>query len=404
MKTPSMNSSSTNGVWISDLNHHADVKRAFATTRPVKLYDTTLRDGEQSVGVVLTPAQKLEIAHSLDELGVGRIEAGFPRVSPDDSAAFGAIAKAGLSAEIWGFGRAVKADIDELLRLGAHSTIIETPTSVIKLKAYGLTVDEAKRRAAEAISYASKNGVRVAFFTVDGTRTELPVLRDFYQSALDAGAEELVVVDTIGACGPEAVEFLVKQVRRWFGPEIPLHFHGHNDFGLATACAVAAVRGGADWIQGTINGMGERAGNADLGEVALALSGLYGVGVELHLKKIRETSALVRRLAGHQLEPWKPVVGENLFMRESGAVASQFHIPEAIEPFSADLVAAKREIVLGKKSGIDSIAIKARELGLQLTTEQQQAALAAVKRAGTEKRSLVTDAEFRAIAERIQRQ
>jgi isopropylmalate/homocitrate/citramalate synthase len=183
-----------------------------------------------------------------------------------------------------------------------------------------------------------------------------------------------------------------------------LHFHGHNDFGLATACAVAAVRGGADWIQGTINGMGERAGNADLGEIALALSGLYDVPVELDLKKIRAVSALVRRLAGHQLEPWKPVVGENLFMRESGAVASQFHIPEAIEPFSADLVAAKREIVLGKKSGIDSISIKAKELGLQLTVEQQQAALAAVKRAGTEKRGLVSDAQFREIAERIQRQ
>ena len=399
-----MNNSSTNGIWISELNHRSDVQKPFAIRHPVKLYDTTLRDGEQSVGVVLAPEQKLEIARALDGLGVARIEAGFPRVSADDAAAFEAIANAGLRAEIWGFARAVKADIDELLRLGAHATIIETPTSAIKLKAYGLTVDEAKRRAAEAIGYARKNGVRVAFFTVDGTRTELDVLRGFYRSALDAGAEELVVVDTIGACGPEAVEFLVRRVREWVGPQVPLHFHGHNDFGLATACAVTAVRAGADWIQGTINGMGERAGNADLGEVALALSGLYGVPVELDLKKIREVSALVRRLAGHALEPWKPVVGENLFMRESGAVASQFHIPEAIEPFSAELVAAKREIVLGKKSGIDSIAIKAKELGLQLTTEQQQAALVAVKRAGTEKRGLVSDAEFRAIAEHVQRQ
>ena len=392
-----------NGLWISELNHRSEAQRPFATKHPVKLYDTTLRDGEQSVGVVLTPEQKLEIARALDNLGVSRIEAGFPRVSSDDAAAFGAIAKAGLRAEIWGFGRAVKADIDELLRLGARATIIETPTSAIKLKAYGLTVDEAKRRAAEAIGYARKSGVRVAFFTVDGTRTDLEVLRGFYQNALDAGAEELVVVDTIGACGPEAVEFLVKEVRAWIGPQIPLHFHGHNDFGLATACAVAAVRAGADWIQGTINGMGERAGNADLGEVAMALSGLYGMSVDLDLKKIRGVSALVRKLAGTALEPWKPVVGENLFMRESGAVASQFHIPEAIEPFSAELVDAKREIVLGKKSGIDSIAIKARELGLSLSAEQQQAALAAVKRAGTEKRRLVTDAEFRAIAENVQR-
>jgi isopropylmalate/homocitrate/citramalate synthase len=388
-------------LWISELNHREGVERKIAA-KTVKFYDTTLRDGEQSVGVVLAPQQKLEIAQALDGLGVGRIEAGFPRVSADDAEAFGLIAKAGLRAEIWGFGRALKADIDELLRLGARATVIETPTSAIKLKAYGLSVDEAKRRAAEAIAYARKNAVRVAFFTVDGTRTELEVLREFYRSALDAGAEELVVVDTIGACGPEAVEFLLRQVREWVGAQVPLHFHGHNDFGLATACAIAAVRGGAEWIQGTINGMGERAGNADLGEVAMALSGLYGVPVELNLKKIREVSSIVRRAAGHELEPWKPVVGENLFMRESGAVASQFHIPEAIEPFSAELVGATRAIVLGKKSGIDSIAIKSKDLGISLTAEQQQAALAAVKQTGTEKRGLVSDDEFREICARLQ--
>jgi len=389
------------GLWISELNRREGVERKIAGG-PVKFYDTTLRDGEQSVGVVLTPQQKLEIARALDGLGVGRIEAGFPRVSADDAEAFGLIAKAGLKAEIWGFGRAVKADIDELLRLGARATVIETPTSAIKLKAYGLSVEEAKRRAGEAIGYARKNGVKVAFFSVDGTRTELKILQDFYKSALDAGAEELVVVDTIGACGPEAVEFLVGQVREWVGEQVPLHFHGHNDFGLATACAIAAVRGGAEWIQGTINGMGERAGNADLGEVAMALSGLYGVPVELNLKRIREVSALVRRAAGPELEPWKPVVGENLFMRESGAVASQFHIPEAIEPYSAELVGATRAIVLGKKSGIDSIAIKAKELGIPLTTEQQQAILTVVKRTGTEKRGLVSDDEFREICARLQ--
>jgi len=378
------------------------VRKDFVSRQAVKFYDTTLRDGEQSVGVVLTPGQKLEIARALDGLGVGRIEAGFPRVSADDAEAFKLIAGAGLQAEVWGFGRAVKADIDELLRLGSRSAVIETPTSAIKLKAYGLTADEAKRRAAEAIAYARERGVKVAFFTVDGTRTELETLRDFYRNALDAGAEELVVVDTIGACAPEAVEFLVRQVREWVGPQVPLHFHGHNDFGMATACAVAAVRAGAEWIQGTINGMGERAGNGDLGEIGMALEGLYSVPVALNLKKIRTVSALVRQAAGHPLEPWKPVVGENLFMRESGAVASQFHIPEAIEPFSADLVGASRKIVLGKKSGIDSIAIKAKELGIALTAEQQQTVLAAVKRLGVEKRGLLTDAEFRSIVDRVE--
>src|SRR6266481_4268821 len=390
-----------NGVWVSELNRRPEVRKAFDSERAVQFYDTTLRDGEQSVGVVLTPQQKLEIARALDGLGVGRIEAGFPRVSAEDAEAFGLIPKAGLKAEIWGFGRALKADIDELLRLGAHATVIETPTSAIKLQAYGLSVDEAMRRAAEAIGYAQKNGVTVAFFTVDGTRTELETLKKFYHCALEAGAEELVVVDTIGACGPEAVEFLVRSVREWVGVNIPLHFHGHNDFGMATACAVAAVRGGAEWIQGTINGMGERAGNADIGEVAMALTGLYGVPVNLNLTKIRDVSGLVRRLAGHELEPWKPVVGANLFMRESGAVASQFHIPEAIEPFSADLVGATRAIVLGKKSGLDSIVLKAKELGLDVPESQRSAVLAAVKNKSIAEHRLVTDSEFFNIVHQI---
>src|SRR5207237_2272283 len=193
-------------------------------------------------------------------------EAGFPRVSAEDAEAIKVIVSAGFKAGIWGFGLALKADIDELLRLGSRATVIETPTSAIKLKAYGLTVDEAKRRAAEAITYAREHGVKVAFFTVDGTRTDLETLHDFYKRALDAGAAELVVVDTIGACGPEAVEFLVRQVREWVGPEVPLHFHGHNDFGMATACAVAAVRAGAEWVQGTSNGMGDRWGAGGIEE------------------------------------------------------------------------------------------------------------------------------------------
>src|SRR5207245_5989374 len=219
----------------------------------------------------------------------------------------------GLKAEIWGFARAVRADVDELLRLGARAAVIESPTSAIKLKAYGISAKEARRRVTDAVGYARSQGLRVAYFPVDGTRTELNTLKTFYRAALDAGAEELVVVDTIGACGPEAVEFLVRQVHQWFGPTVPLHFHGHNDFGMATACAVAAVRAGAEWIQGTINGMGERAGNGDIGEIAMALQGLYGVPVELNLRDIRKVSALLRRATGHQIEPWKAVVGEKLF-------------------------------------------------------------------------------------------
>ena len=201
--------------------------------------------------------------------------------------------------------------------------------------------------------------------------------------------------------GSFGAAYLVSQVRSWLGPEVPLHFHGHNDFGLATACAVAAVRAGAQWIQGTINGMGERAGNADVGEVAMALECIYGVRAQINLDKIREVSKYVQTVSGYHMEPWKPVVGENLFMRESGAVASQFHIPEAIEPFSADLVKARREIVLGKKSGLDSIAIKGEELGLKISEAQRPAILAAVKKKGIEKRGLLSDDEFRAVVSSV---
>ncbi|HKW68754.1 MAG TPA: hypothetical protein VJP04_15780 [Terriglobales bacterium] len=384
-------------VWVSELNARPEIRGAFAGKQPIRFYDTTLRDGEQTVGVVLSPQQKLEIARKLDELGVSRIEAGFPRVSADDAEAIRLMSRASLKAELWGFSRAVKADLEELVRLGVRATIIEAPTSDIKLKAYAISRDEVLRRVREAISFAKQNGITVAFFAVDGTRTSLEFLKEVYLAALEAGAAELVVVDTIGACGPEAAEFLTREVCAWAGPGVPVHWHGHNDFGLGTASAIAAVRGGATWVQGTINGMGERAGNADICEIALALRCLYDVPVAMDLTKVREVSQAVCRAAGYELEAWKPLVGENLFTRESGAVASQFHIPEAIEPYSADLVGADRRIVLGKKSGLDSIDLKARELRLNIPSDARPAILAEVKKRAIEKRGLLTDAEFRQI-------
>lgn len=295
----------------------------------------------------------------------------------------------------------MKADLEELVRLGVRASVIESPTSDIKLKAYGISRDEVLRRVAGAVSFARQNGITVAYFAVDGTRTELEFLKKVYLTALEAGAGEIVVVDTIGACGPEAAEFLVGEVCRWVGPSVPVHWHGHNDFGLATACAVAAVRAGASWIQGTINGMGERAGNADICEIALALRCLYDVPIALDLTKVRGVSSTVCRASGYTLDAWKPLVGENLFVRESGAVAAQFHMPEAIEPYSAELVNARRSIVLGKKSGLDSIDLKCQELGLTITPEQRAPILMEVKRRAIGKRGLVTEEEFREIVQEI---
>lgn len=378
-------------VWTGDLNQNV---LGSGDARHVGLYDATLRDGEQSVGVVLDPEQKLEIARALDRLGVDRIEAGFPRVSRDDWEAVRRISQAGLRAEVWGFSRALAADVEALIELEVGATVIEAPLSEIKLAAYGVSKDTILNRIREAVRHAVGHGIRVAFFGVDGTRAEPDFLDAAHQTAIEAGAAEVVVVDTIGIATPEAVAHLVTRTRERLGPQIPLHFHGHNDFGLATAAAVAAVRAGAAFIHGTVNGMGERAGNANLPEVALALEALYGFSTNLQYDRVRDVSDLVRRLSGCELEPWKPLVGENLFKRESGAVAAQFHAPEAIEPFSSALVKAERRIVLGKKSGIDSIRLKAEQLGLSLSEERQRELLDVVKALATRKRGLVDDAEF----------
>jgi isopropylmalate/homocitrate/citramalate synthase len=250
-------------------------------------------------------------------------------------------------------------------------------------------------RIRAAMRFADEHGIHAAFFGVDSTRAQRDFYDAVYTSAVEAGAKEVVVVDTLGIASPEAVEELVAHTVDLV--EVPVHFHGHNDFGVATASAVAAVRAGAQYVHGTINGMGERAGNANLGEVALTLRALYGVDTNLRLDRIRAASERVRELSGYELEPWKPLTGDTLFRRESGAVASQFHDPPSIEPYSSELVATERGIVLGKKSGLDSIRIKAEELGLDVPEERRAEVLAAVKALGMEKRGLVTDDEFRNI-------
>jgi isopropylmalate/homocitrate/citramalate synthase len=385
-------------VWTGDLNAKALEPQPRVT---VGLYDTTLRDGEQSVGVVLSPEDKLRIATALSEAGIDRIEAGFPRVSAEDAEAIRLVLDAGLEADIWGFSRAVRADVEALVELGLRASVIESPISDGKLAALGVSRDAMLGRIRDAVSFAAGEGITVAFFGVDSSRAELEFLRVAYETAVAAGAAEVVVVDTLGIATPEAAAFLVNEVAERLDYEVPVHWHGHDDFGLATAAAVAAVQAGATWVQGTVNGMGERAGNADLVEVALALEALYGIPTRLRLDRARELAGLVQEVAGTPLAPWKAVTGDNLFTRESGAVTSQFHDPPAIEPYSSELVGATRGVVLGKKSGLDSIRIKAGELGLDVRDEQLAPVLEAVKKAGTKKRGLVTDAEFRRIVNRL---
>src|SRR6188508_1879795 len=382
-------------LWTGDLNAKALEPQPRVT---VGLYDTTLRDGEQTVGVVFSPEQKLDIAKALSDAGIDRIEAGFPRVSADDARAVSLILEAGLDAEVWGFSRAVRADVEALVELGVQSSVIESPISDGKLAALGVSRESMLERIRAAVSFAAEEGIRVAFFAVDSTRADIEFTRRVYESAVEAGAQEVVVVDTLGIATPEAAAFLVNEVVERLDYEVPVHWHGHDDFGLATAAAVAAVQAGATWVQGTVNGMGERAGNADLVEVALALEALYGIPTRLDLSQARALGELVQGLAGTPLAAWKPVTGDNLFTRESGAVAAQFHDPPAIEPYASELVGAERGIVLGKKSGIDSIRIAVERLGLDVQPDSYPELLAAVKALGTKQQSLVTDTQFRRLA------
>jgi isopropylmalate/homocitrate/citramalate synthase len=288
----------------------------------------------------------------------------------------------------------VPADLEALVELGVAFSVIESPISDFKLDAIGVSREKMLDRIASAMRFADEHGIHAAFFGVDSTRADPAFFGQVYETAVENGAKEVVVVDTLGIASPEAVRDLVGATLQYVDG-LPVHFHGHNDFGMATASAAAAVRAGATWVHGTINGMGERAGNANLGEVAVALRALYGVETNLRLDRIRAVAERVRELSGYDLEPWKPVTGDTLYRRESGAVASQFHDPPSIEPYSSELVGAQRAIVLGKKSGLDSIRIKADELGLDVSDERRAEVLAAVKKLGTEKRGLVTDEEFR---------
>ncbi len=385
-------------VWTGSFN---DVASDSALERRIGIYDTTLRDGEQTVGVSLGPEAKLEIAYALDRLGVDRIEAGFPRVSEDDVEAFRLILAAGLNAEIWGFSRAVKADVEQLVELGVESAVIETPVSDGKLSAYGLTREVVVQRVVDSTRFAVDNGIHVCFFGVDGSRADFAFLEEIYAKAIEAGAGEIALVDTLGIAAPEAAADMVTQARSWVGDDIPIHWHGHDDFGLATAGAIEAVRAGADWVQGTINGMGERAGNMDLAEFAIALEAVYRGETSMQLQHIAEVAETVQRLSGYQLAPWKPVTGRNLFIRESGAVASQFHDPTAIEPYSSTLVGAERGLVLGKKSGLASIKVKAAELDLDIPEEFHATLLERVKQRGIRDGGLVSNELFVEMVEAV---
>lgn len=388
-------------TWLSPYNLDPQVMDTAFMPDRVTFYDTTLRDGEQTVGVVFRAEDKLEIAKHLGRAGVDRIEAGMPVVSKEDFQAVQSIVQEVEGADVWGFCRCIKADIDACVEAGVKSVICEIPLSEYKLKAYSFNSKDAIKKLVEHLDYAKGKGLKAAFFAVDATRTSLPVLKEAYLAAVEeAGADEVVLVDTLGVATPETMYYLTRRVKEWV--DVPLMVHCHNDFGQATACSLAAVRGGADAVQVTVNGLGEKTGNADLAEVALGVNLLYGLSTSIDLTALKGLSARVEAISKISLSPLKPVVGEKVFQRESGvAVAQLINYPPAVEGYSPEIIGSKREVLLGKKSGRRSVGYKLEKLQIDVTKEKLDQIVALVKERGTEKGDVLNDQEFMQIVEQV---
>lgn len=360
----------------------------------IGIYDCTLRDGEQAAGVVFNRNDKLQIARYLDQIGVDRIEVGMPVISQEDQAAAEEIAADGLRAELWGFCRCLKDDIDACLRAGIQSVILETPVSQYKLKAYDLTREKVIMRALNMIEYAREKGLYVAFFAIDATRTDETFLAEITRAAVEAGAQELVLADTLSVATPNTISYLVERTLEW--TDVPLMIHCHNDFGLATACTLAGIQAGASYAHVTVNGLGEKAGNADLAEVAAVLATLMGYRHNLNMQMLPQLAELVERLSGVTLAPQKPIVGSNAFKRESGVVISQLNsYPPAVEAYDPIIFGRQTDVALGKKSGKSSIQYFLNKLGFSpMTDDEMQELILKVKELSLMKRRCIEESEF----------
>jgi isopropylmalate/homocitrate/citramalate synthase len=386
--------------WVSELNQKPEVLGQTHFPKRLKFYDTTLRDGEQTIGVAFDKKEKLQIAKILDELGVDRIEAGMPVVSKEDKKAVELIVKAGLRAEIWGFCRAVKGDIDACIDVGVKHVICEIATSPYKMDAYHFTPEDVLGKVLDSLQYAKYRGLYTAFYAGDATRADLKFLETMYKKAVEEGkADEVVMVDTLGVATPETMFYLTNKLREWV--RVPIMIHCHNDFGMATACTVASLKGGAECAHVTLNGLGEKTGNADMAETAISAK-LYGIPISVNMKMLYPAAKLAEKLSRVPLSPLKPVVGENVFRRESGVTVAQLiSFPPAVEGYSPELVGREREILLGKKSGKRSVEYKLEKLGIQATADQVNEVLKKVKELGMKKKGLVSDNELRSIVETI---
>lgn len=366
----------------------------------IRIFDTTLRDGDQTPGVSFTPEQKLRIATQLDRLGVDTIEAGTPVSSEGERKAVTEIVKAGLKPEICALARCVREDIDAALSTGVPRIHLFISTSDVHLRhILRLSREEALQQAVRSIEYAREHGAAVEFSAMDATRTEAGYLLKVFKAAVAAGADRINVPDTVGVMTPIRMRDFISKICKEI--KVPVSVHCHDDFGLAVANSLAAVEGGARQVHATVNGLGERAGNASLEEVVIGLHLLCKAKTGISTRLLVKTSELVQRLSGIPIPPNKAIVGANAFAHVSGIHAhGVIESPKTFEPLSPELVGHRRRLQLGKLTGRHSVEKHLAELGIKPTREQLLEITRKVKALG-DKGKEVTEPDLVAIAESV---
>ena len=368
----------------------------------MRIFDTTLRDGEQTPGISLGIGQKLQIAEQLDKLGVDVIEAGFPIASAGEKEAVSAIVKSGLNAEICGLSRVITQDIDACLDCDVDMVHTFVSTSDIqRIHTIKKSREEVYQLAVDAVQYIKDHGIICMFSAMDATRTDIDYLSRIHREVEQAGCDIINVPDTVGVMVPSAMYRLIREVRK--SVVLPIDVHCHNDYGLAVANSIAAVEAGASQVQVTINGLGERAGNADLAETVMILHTIYGARTNIHTEYLFETSRMVEQYTGVRLSKLMPVVGENAFAHESGIHTHGVLVrTDTFEPgvMTPEMVGHKRRIVLGKHAGKHAVKQAIESAGFAVTDDQLAVIIDRIKELG-DKGKPVTDADLYAITESV---